>query len=428
MIVKNETLYVSGGMTNIPCFNFPMFDDVEHALVLAGAKHVWSPAENDRRVLREHGINDVTKVPGYAEGDVSRYNESIGETKDLFQWDFNTIVNECTGIVLIPRWELSTGARWERIVAEALNLHIILAHFDDEAVPGNEWWFEADPNPQLLTQLLKAATNDWSAGHSLNKLGLQPAMPQLQPTPTPVVNGDERLGTARGVWSGASGVFPGYDGRDPRWPELGRLEESVARTEDTLAAGFAAELDDAERIAGLSLEAQFTTDYEPKVWHGEAASVHGLIGETVGHEFDDERAHGTFGPGAWLLGEQRVTDTTTGGQKGSKIEAYALIPAEPLRWLAEMFGRGALKYDARNWEKGYDWSLSFSAMQRHAWAHWNGELLIPQTPDGEPDDPTAGVPHLTAVAWHAFAMLEWVLRVFEGDHSPQDDRPLPFER
>lgn len=116
--------------------------------------------------------------------------------------------------------------------------------------------------------------------------------------------------------------------------------------------------------------------------------------------------------------EVRTTNETTGGEKGTKIEQYALIPVEPLRQLAEMCGRGAQKYAPRNWERGYEWSKSYSALQRHANAFWSGEDEIPQTPEGVDDDPTAGVHHLIAVAWHALAMVEW-----KQTHPELDDRP-----
>lgn len=82
-----------------------------------------------------------------------------------------------------------------------------------------------------------------------------------------------------------------------------------------------------------------------------------------------------------------------------------------------MYGRGAQKYAPRNWEKGYDWSLSYSALQRHLNAFWGGEDLIQQNEAG--DDPTAGVPHLTAAAWHTFALLDW-----SQTHPELDDRPV----
>ena len=66
--------------------------------------------------------------------------------------------------------------------------------------------------------------------------------------------------------------------------------------------------------------------------------------------------------------------------------------------LAEHYGKGAQKYaEPRNWERGYAWDLSFDAMQRHAWLWWGGEDLDSET----------GSNHLTAVAWHSFALLEW---------------------
>jgi len=96
-------------------------------------------------------------------------------------------------------------------------------------------------------------------------------------------------------------------------------------------------------------------------------------------------------------GEVRMT-SATGGQKGSKEARFDLIPAGPLTTLARLYGRGALKYDDDNWRKGYDWRLSFAAMQRHAWQFWGGQN----------NDDETGLPHLASVAWHAFALLEFM--------------------
>jgi len=106
--------------------------------------------------------------------------------------------------------------------------------------------------------------------------------------------------------------------------------------------------------------------------------------------------------------EIRVTNEKTGGQKGSKLARYDLLPAGPLKQVAEHYGRGANKYSDRNWELGYDWNLSFAAMQRHAWQFWNGEDI---------DEETGG-PHLAAVVFHAFALLE-----FMNTHPELDNRP-----
>lgn len=105
--------------------------------------------------------------------------------------------------------------------------------------------------------------------------------------------------------------------------------------------------------------------------------------------------------------ETRVVNETTGGEKGSKLARFDLLPTAPLKAIAEHFGRGAAKYEDRNWERGYDWSLSYAAMQRHLNAWWGGEDL----------DPELGSSHLAAVAFHVLALLE-----FEVTHPELDDR------
>lgn len=107
-------------------------------------------------------------------------------------------------------------------------------------------------------------------------------------------------------------------------------------------------------------------------------------------------------------GEVRSVNATTGAEKGTKLARYDLIPAGPLEELAKHYGRGSRKYADRNWEKGYEWSKSFAALNRHLWAFWNRENIDPET----------GSPHLAAVAWHAFAMLEYT-----RTHPELDDRP-----
>jgi hypothetical protein len=106
-------------------------------------------------------------------------------------------------------------------------------------------------------------------------------------------------------------------------------------------------------------------------------------------------------------------DPITGGTKEVKLARYDLIPVEPLRLLAEHFGRGAEKYGEYNWSKGYPWSLSYAAMQRHANQYWGGEDIDEET----------GSPHLVAVAWHAFCLLEY-MKTQKGF----DDRPSTISR
>lgn len=89
---------------------------------------------------------------------------------------------------------------------------------------------------------------------------------------------------------------------------------------------------------------------------------------------------------------------TVGGQEDGIADSptrYDHIPAEPLRLLAHHYGRGAQKYDPDNWQKGYDWRLSFAALNRHLWQHQSGQFLDEET----------GSPHLVAVVWHAITLM-----------------------
>lgn len=103
-----------------------------------------------------------------------------------------------------------------------------------------------------------------------------------------------------------------------------------------------------------------------------------------------------------------TTDPTTGGQKGVKPEAYSLIPVEPLAEVARVYNYGKAKYSARNWEKGYAFSKSYDALQRHINAFWRRDTLDSET----------GLNHLAHAVFHCFALIEWL-----RTHPEMDDRP-----
>ena len=107
-----------------------------------------------------------------------------------------------------------------------------------------------------------------------------------------------------------------------------------------------------------------------------------------------------------ISGEVRTT-SATGGQKGVKLARYGLIPPEALALVAEHYGKGAEKYEVHNWRKGFEWSKSYDAMQRHLAAFWSGE---------DTDEET-GSPHLAAVVFHALTLL-----TFATEHPDYDDR------
>ena len=144
--------------------------------------------------------------------------------------------------------------------------------------------------------------------------------------------------------------------------------------------------------------------------------------------------------------EERTT-SYTGGQKGIKSQRFDLIPVGSLSQLAEHFGKGARKYAEHQWRKGYEWSKSYSAIQRHLTVFWGGEdydvcsndpdncSLV--TAEGEEyiplEDNTCynhtGSHHMTAVAWHAFVLLEFIERFPEHDdrYKPETSEIDSFE-
>jgi hypothetical protein len=134
-------------------------------------------------------------------------------------------------------------------------------------------------------------------------------------------------------------------------------------------------------------------------------------------------------------GEVRTT-SSTGGEKGVKLQRFDLIPVFPYQKLAEHFGKGALKYAEHQWRKGYEWSKSYSAIHRHLTAFWAGydydvcsnepDACLHEPPKGakprddfEPDTcyNHTGSHHLDAVMWHSF-----VLREFAEFYPEHDDR------
>jgi len=110
-------------------------------------------------------------------------------------------------------------------------------------------------------------------------------------------------------------------------------------------------------------------------------------------------------------------DGDTGGKKQRKTAEYALVPPECLWELAELYGIGVAKYgnvevDGKlipNYQAGYPWSWSYSALQRHLWQYWSGEDF----------DTESGKLHLVHAAWHCFTLLWFTL-----NDRGTDDRPV----
>ena len=69
---------------------------------------------------------------------------------------------------------------------------------------------------------------------------------------------------------------------------------------------------------------------------------------------------------------------------------FDLLPTESLRRLADLYARGAEKYDDDNWKKGQPYSRAYASLFRH---------LIQWREGDRSED------HMAAVAWNAFALM-----------------------
>lgn len=108
-----------------------------------------------------------------------------------------------------------------------------------------------------------------------------------------------------------------------------------------------------------------------------------------------------------VINEERITHPVTGGEKGRKRAQLGALDPRSLMQVAEVAGYGAEKYERMNFMRGYEWSLSYDALQRHLHAFWEGENL----------DPESQLPHVAHAAWHCLALL-----TFMRLHPRLDDR------
>lgn len=101
--------YIAGPMSGIPQFNYPAFD--EAAAVVRGQGHeALSPAEMD---------DPETRAMALASPDGAFQSGTCnGETwGDFLSRDVKIVADEADGVVLLPNWKDSRGARLETFIA-----------------------------------------------------------------------------------------------------------------------------------------------------------------------------------------------------------------------------------------------------------------------------------------------------------------------
>jgi hypothetical protein len=151
--MKPYTVYLAGPMTNIPAFNFPEFFRATAWLRESPCWDVKSPAEKD---LERIPWDEMQTITGYDTGDLALYCANSSFTMgNAMEWDLPAIMDS-HGIVLLPGWEKSTGARWERIVAEALDRDIWLLVPHGDKGDEDEYLLIRDENPKQLTEFLRS--------------------------------------------------------------------------------------------------------------------------------------------------------------------------------------------------------------------------------------------------------------------------------
>ncbi len=157
-------VYLANAMTNLPAFNFPWFFEAEDWL-LANTKitKVRNPARMDADQIP---LEVMKTIPGYDTGDLSTYvaNSSFTLAKAMKR-DLLAILKS-DGIVLGDRWPTSTGARYERVVAEALDRDIWLLHGTSD----DDFELVEETDKLLLTKFLRHYSD-----HVADPLGVVPS-------------------------------------------------------------------------------------------------------------------------------------------------------------------------------------------------------------------------------------------------------------
>lgn len=102
--------YIAGPMSGIPRFNIPAFDEAAANLRKAGF-NIISPAELDDPVTREMAWNSPD---GATLNNIHPNGESWG---DFLARDVKIVADKVQGIIALPGWQRSRGARLEMTVA-----------------------------------------------------------------------------------------------------------------------------------------------------------------------------------------------------------------------------------------------------------------------------------------------------------------------
>jgi hypothetical protein len=121
---KDKTYYLAGPMSNIPQFNYPAFHRIAGKLRDKGYV-IESPAELDTPEQQEEAL----KSP---DGDASKFVNKTGITwGDTLAKDVKLVSDVVDGIIAMPTWYKSKGARLEVFVANLCKKPVYM--YDEKA-------------------------------------------------------------------------------------------------------------------------------------------------------------------------------------------------------------------------------------------------------------------------------------------------------
>lgn len=100
----------------------------------------------------------------------------------------------------------------------------------------------------------------------------------------------------------------------------------------------------------------------------------------------------------------------TGEKKDEGKPRWELLAYDAIEGIVRVLTFGAVKYEARNWERGILYGRVFGAILRHLWKWWMGEN----------NDPETGLSHLD----HAGCELMFLSAYEKRGMTEFDDRPV----
>jgi hypothetical protein len=108
-IDKSLTWYLAGPMSFVPQFNVPLFDKTAASLRADGYT-IISPAELDSDKMRRWALASP-------DGNPANVKEETGETwGDVLSRDVRLVADQIGGIIFLPNWYQSRGAKLEAFV------------------------------------------------------------------------------------------------------------------------------------------------------------------------------------------------------------------------------------------------------------------------------------------------------------------------